>query len=262
MFRLGLTPPHLCDYLPGELSRSLVVIDEHRLSPEAYDFLLAQGFRRSGSHAYRPWCDFCRQCIAARIPVSRFRPNRSQRRTLERNRDLEERWLEAGSLNDEQWALYHDYLQARHGQSEMAKSGRAASEEFLFTPWARTELMELRLGEKLLAVAVTDVQPRSLSALYTFFDPGESRRSLGNYAILRQIERARNQKRPWLYLGYWIPSCRKMSYKANYLPMEARLSMHAIREETWQRIESKEEQASFLKRLTGEPMPPRYQEET
>jgi len=249
LFHLGLTPQHPCDYLPDEQSRSLVVIDEHRLSPEAYEFLLARGFRRSGSHAYRPWCDHCRQCVAVRIPVSRFHPNRSQRRTLERNRDLEERWTEARGLNDEQWTLYHDYLQARHGESGMAKSDRAASEEFLFSPWARTRLMELRLGQKLLAVAVTDMQPRSLSALYTFFDPREAKRSLGSYAILRQIELARSGGRPWLYLGYWIPSCRKMSYKANFLPVEVRKPESKIGLEEWLPLTSREERARFLAEL-------------
>jgi len=204
LFRLGLTPPHPCDYLPGELSRSLVVIDEDALDPRAYEFLLAQGFRRSGSHAYRPWCDHCRQCIAARIPVSGFRPNRSQRRILERNRDLTVQWHAATELNDEQWQLYHGYLQARHGEGEMARAGRAASNDFLFSPWAETELMELRLGDELVAVAVTDVQPRSLSALYTFFAPEHAKRSLGGFAIMQQVEAARTQGRDWLYLGYWI----------------------------------------------------------
>lgn len=251
MFRLGLTPPHPCDYLPGELSRSLVVIDEHRLSPKAYEFLLAQGFRRSGSHAYRPWCDTCRQCLPVRIPVADFHPNRSQRRILARNSDLSERWIEACGLTDEQWSLYHAYLQARHGNSEMARSGRAASEDFLFSPWARTRLLELRLKGKLLAVAVTDVQPRSLSALYTFFEPEEAKRSLGSYAIMRQIGLAHGEGRQWLYLGYWIPGCRKMSYKANYLPVELRKPMRTIREETWQRLASREEREALLEQVVG-----------
>ena len=25
---------------------------------------------------------------------------------------------------------------------------------------------------------------------------------------------------PWVYLGYWIRSCRKMSYKHEYAPLE------------------------------------------
>ena len=252
MFRLGLTPPHPCDYLPGEFSRSLVVIDEETLNPRAYEFLLAQGFRRSGSHAYRPWCDQCRQCIAARIPVDAFRPNRSQRRVLAMNRDLAVNWVSATELDDEQWQLYHGYLQARHGEGEMARAGRTASNDFLFSHWADTELLEVRLGDELVAVAVTDVQPRSLSALYTFFAPEQARRSLGSFAIMQQVEAARAAGRSWLYLGYWIAPCRKMSYKANYLPLEVRRPELEIREESWQRLQDRQAREGFLAGLEAD----------
>ncbi len=252
MFRLGLTPPRPCDYLPGELSRSLVVIDEEALDPRAYEFLLAQGFRRSGTHAYRPWCDRCRQCIPARIPVAAFRPNRSQRRILGKNRDLSAEWHSATELSDEQWQLYHRYLQARHGEGDMARAGRAASNDFLFSHWAETELLELRLEGELVAVAVTDVQPRSLSALYTFFAPEQAGRSLGSFAIMEQVEAARAAGRSWLYLGYWIAPCRKMSYKANFLPLEVRRPEREIRAERWQRLTDRQARETFLAELESD----------
>ncbi len=249
MFRLGLTPPHPCDYLPGREARSLVVVDEASLSPSAYDFFLAQGFRRSGSHVYRPWCDRCRQCVAVRIPVEAFRPDRGQRRVLRRNGDLEAEWVVTDRLDDEQWRLYRSYLQARHADGEMVHASRAASDDFLFGSWPRTRLLELRLGAELVAVAVTDQQPRSLSALYTFFHPAHARRSLGTLAILLQVEAARREGRPWLYLGYWIPDCRKMSYKAGFLPLEARRAERKIGEEQWARLENAVEAARFRQRV-------------
>jgi len=249
MFRLGLTPPHDCDYLPDRQSRSLVVVDEALLSSRAYDFFLAQGFRRSGSHVYRPWCDRCRQCVAARIPVEAFRPSRGQRRVRRRNADLEADWVVTDRLDDEQWALYRAYLQARHGEGEMARASRAASDAFLFSPWASTRLLELRLEGQLVAVAVTDEQPRSLSALYTFFHPDHARRSLGTLAILLQVEAARAEGRTWLYLGYWIPDCRKMRYKAGFLPVEVRRPEREMREERWERLSSAKEREGFLQRL-------------
>ena len=39
-------------------------------------------------------------------------------------------------------------------------------------------------------------------------------------AILYEIEEARNQGLPWLYLGYWIADCKKMRYKDEYQPLE------------------------------------------
>lgn len=59
-----------------------------------------------------------------------------------------------------------------------------------------------------------------LSAVYTFYDPEEHRRSLGRYAILWQIEEARRSRLDSLYLGYWIKNCRKMNYKTEYRPIE------------------------------------------
>ena len=38
--------------------------------------------------------------------------------------------------------------------------------------------------------------------------------------ILLQIREAQAIGLPYVYLGYWIDGCRKMSYKARYVPLE------------------------------------------
>ena len=78
-------------------------------------------------------------------------------------------------------------------------------------------------------MAVTDRLATGLSAVYTFFDPDEPRRSLGRYAILWQIEEARRSELPALYLGYWIRNCRKMNYKTEYRPLEMLISQRCVR---------------------------------
>mgnify|MGYP000538387454 CR=1 FL=1 len=50
----------------------------------------------------------------------------------------------------------------------MATASPDAYLEFLTAGWAETRFLELRDGNDLLAVAVTDRQPDSLSAVYTF----------------------------------------------------------------------------------------------
>ncbi len=245
MYRLDLSPNLPCDYLPGRTARHLVVIDHHLLDPAGYDDLLFQGYRRSGNHFYRPWCQHCRRCVAVRLPVYHFRPDRAQRRARRRNADLEAIWRRAHALDDEHWRLYHAYLQARHGDGEMAKAGRAESESFLFSPMIETELLELRLNGQLLAVAVTDVQPRSLSALYTFYHPDHAQRSLGTLAIQLQVAEARRRGLRWLYLGYWIGPCRKMSYKERFLPLEVRRSEAHPRLERWRRLDDRSAVQAF-----------------
>jgi len=59
------------------------------------------------------------------------------------------------------------------------------------------------------------------SAVYSFFEPGEGRRSLGTYVVLWLIEAASNAGAAHVYLGYWIEGSRKMAYKARFRPLEA-----------------------------------------
>ncbi|MGV2480825.1 UNVERIFIED_CONTAM: arginyltransferase, partial [Salmonella enterica subsp. enterica serovar Weltevreden] len=87
-------------------------------------WLLDQGFRRSGAHVYRPYCQQCNSCLPARIPVRQFQPGRTQRRCLARNADLELTIVDA--LGDEHYALYRDYLQARHPGGGMDAHNREA----------------------------------------------------------------------------------------------------------------------------------------
>ena len=59
-----------------------------------------------------------------------------------------------------------------------------------------------------------------MSAVYCYFDPREERRSLGRFNVLWMIDECRRRALPWLYLGYWIRDCPKMSYKADFGPCE------------------------------------------
>jgi leucyl-tRNA---protein transferase len=92
--------------------------------------------------------------------------------------------------------------------------------QFLTSHWADTIFYEFRLEKQLLAVAVVDVLATGLLAVYTFFDPAFEKRGLGTFAVLWEIEEVKRLRLEWLYLGYWIENCRKMSYKTNYQPIE------------------------------------------
>ena len=46
-------------------------------------------------------------------------------------------------------------------------------------------------------------------------------RSLGTFAILKQIEITRDYGLSSLYLGYWIAACNKMNYKTRFSGLEA-----------------------------------------
>lgn len=220
--KVFLTGAHVCGYFPERVARDLVLDPRDAYLTRHYPLALAWGFRRSGDLVYRPHCEGCRACIAVRIPVAAFQPDRSQRRTLARNRDLEMR-IAPAQRTDESLALYQRYLRQRHPGAGMDDHGAAELEQFLIGHWSDTRFMELRErdSQRLLAVAVTDRSHDALSAVYTFYAPEQPRRGLGTLAILQQIAWAQREGRRHLYLGYWIDGHDKMDYKRRFKPLEA-----------------------------------------
>lgn len=235
--RLYRSTEHPCPYLPGRTAVSAFVDPTLPLSPPVYGHLLEQGFRRSGSLVYRPFCGQCNACRPVRIPVEDFRPRRSQRRAWHAGGEGLTVEPRPACWDERHFALYQRYLAERHPEGEMAAGDGDDYRRFLFASWGETRCLELRIDRRLLAVAVTDLVPRALSAVYTFFDPAESGRSPGVLAILAQVEVARRWRLEHVYLGYWIRDCRKMSYKSEYRPLEV------LRDGAWRRIGP------------GEPMP-------
>ena len=71
--RVYQTVEHPCGYWPERQARDLVLDPVDPMLPGLYGPSLAMGFRRSGSHVYRPHCAACQACTPVRIPVERFR---------------------------------------------------------------------------------------------------------------------------------------------------------------------------------------------
>lgn len=218
--QLYLSPAHPCSYLPQQTASTLFIDPAARPTPEIYGQLLQQGFRRSGEHVYRPHCEACTACHSARVPVSSFKPKRNQRRIRRLNEQDINLVITPAGFEPEHYALYRRYTAGRHPDGEMSNMDQVQYLGFLTSRWCDTEFLEFRLDGVLVAVAVTDRVPDGLSAVYTFFDPELARRSLGTYAILSQIELARQRGLDWLYLGYWIEQCHKMAYKTDYQPLQ------------------------------------------
>ncbi|MBJ7574898.1 arginyltransferase [Luteimonas sp. MC1828] len=217
--RLFHTAEHPCGYWPERDARDLVLDPGDPRLPAAYPRALERGFRRSGDLVYRPHCHGCRACVAVRIPVAGFTPDRSQRRCWTRNADVEARITTPGET-DERFALYRRYLTGRHAGGGMDAHGKTEFDQFLVGSWSQGRFLELRIDHRLVAVAVTDLADDALSAVYTFYDPDEAARGLGTLAVLHQLDWARRDGRRHLYLGYWISGHRKMDYKRRFQPLE------------------------------------------
>jgi leucyl-tRNA---protein transferase len=213
------TAPHRCSYLPGNRAVTLFADPAIRKNPTLQKVLSEHGFRRSGELLYRPRCPACNACTAVRLPVAQFTPNRAQRRTWSANQDLIVQSAQP-QATEEYLDLYCRYLGDRHTPQSADESTAASFLDFLTAAWSDTCFYEFRLAGNLLAVAVVDRWTDALSAVYTFFDPTQTKRSLGRFAVLYEIQEARRLGLDWLYLGYWIDACRKMQYKREYQPLE------------------------------------------
>ncbi len=238
-FHVTMAQP--CPYLPGKLERKLFTHLTPDKPDQFIDKLLRNGFRRSQNVAYLPYCNDCQSCVSVRMVVDRFEPGKSFRRLLRRNTDLVARRVER-KATDEQFELFNRYINTRHGDGGMAEMDHFDFTMMIEESQADTFLTEYRLRQPLdgvskgqtgsdtdtgnerenplIAVTLCDRLSDGISMVYSFFNPLQASRSLGSYMILEHVDYARRQGLPYLYLGYWIDGCRKMSYKSRFGPQQ------------------------------------------
>ena len=208
-----------CSYLADRKAVSAFANPHMDMDMETYNELIQHGFRRSGGYVYRPHCPSCQECVSVRVPVKYHQYSRNELRVIRRNSDVIQ-VSRNGKFSERHFDLYKRYMSSRHADGTMANPGKSDYHRFLICDWTETVFTEYRLDSLLIAVAVVDVVSTGLSAVYTFFDPDFADRSPGHFAILHQIEQARSRDLDYLYLGYWIKDCNKMSYKRRYKPLE------------------------------------------
>jgi arginyl-tRNA--protein-N-Asp/Glu arginylyltransferase len=217
--KLFATQPHSCSYLTTERATTVFVDQETPIDASLYNQLIDIGFRRSGQHVYRPQCEQCNACIAARIPIQSFKRKRQHQRIWNKNKDVVVE--EHQDISTEPYyQLYERYISTRHRDGDMYPPSPEQYQAFLTDGIGVNKNYVFKLDDKIIAVAVTDRIDSGLSAMYTFFDPDLEKRSLGTYAILWQIERAKALGLAYLYLGYWIKNAATMQYKINFRPLQ------------------------------------------
>jgi len=218
---LYLSAEHECSYLPDRQANSLFVDPDKDMTADIYSELIQQGFRRSGSYVYTPYCKKCHDCIPVRLDVRKFVLSRSQKRCKNKNKNIIVN-TQKPEYNEAHYQMYADYVSSRHAGGGMDDHDNQKYLDFLTSQWSDTTFFEFQENNKLIAIAVTDHVTDGLSAVYTFFDSSQEnkKRSLGVYSILWQAQEAQRLGLQWLYLGYWIRDCKKMNYKDNYQPLE------------------------------------------
>ncbi len=228
---VSASPPELvvydrlnaCPYLDGRLARTPLRLPVRRLRREELDQRLGAGDRRQGLLLYRTRCPECDACVPLRIPVARFQPSRSQRRTLRRGDAALTVTAGPPEVDGRRVELYNLHKLGRGLADGQSPIDAAGYEDFLVKTCCDTFELRYSLGGELVGVAVTDRSRRALSAVYTYYDPALERLGLGTYSILKQIEFCRSLGLEYLYLGLYIAESATMRYKARVVPHERRL---------------------------------------
>lgn len=218
MYRLVWDQPEPCPYLPGRTARLPLRLPLSRLSPEAFDRLLAAGYRRTGPLVYHPQCEGCAACECLRVPVDRFTPTRSQQRAWKRNEGVLRVEMSEPRLTTDHLTLYNRH-KAERGLSRTGEAlGAEAYRSWLVSTCTDTQEVRYLLDDRLVAVSILDFGRAAASSVYHYFDPDEGRRSIGVYSVLKEIELCARAGLSWYYLGYYVRDCRHLAYKATYWP--------------------------------------------
>jgi len=219
-----ITDSHKCSYLENREARTAFVDPSIPITQGMASALNLQGFRRSGRYMYKTSCPACNACQPLRVLTNEFSPNKSQRRTLKNNQYLATRIISPNEITpaiyESYYSLYENYIHQRHVDGDMYPPSRDQFDSFIGELYDFSQIIEFKLGDEPVMVALYDQLSDGLSAIYTFFDPTYGKRSLGAFAILWQIQLCRQLDLPYLYLGFWVAECNKMNYKSFYRPHE------------------------------------------
>lgn len=226
-----VTTSEPCPYLEGRRERKIFTIASEGDAKSLYNALSKHGFRRSQFALYKTSCGTCNACLPVRIRVKDFQLSSSQKRIVKQNRFIKRR-LMAPIADLMQYEIFKKYVVGRHGDGYMASMQisdfqkmveETAVNTTLVTYFDRRPSNDGRISyPRLVAACITDSMDDGLSMVYSYFDPDFSCQSLGIYMILDHIELAEmlSSDNEYVYLGYWVPTCRKMDYKKRFKPIE------------------------------------------
>ncbi|MBM3966278.1 MAG: arginyltransferase [Planctomycetes bacterium] len=220
---------HPCSYLPDRTA-TMPLIYPGRLVEEAeFDHMLDHGLRRSGRFAYFTACQNCQQCEPTRLDVTRFRWTDSWRRIVNRGDRLVEVRIDKPTIDGNRLSLFNLHRNSRELGAGDQDYTEYDYEGFLIDSCCSSSYeLSFWREEKLIAVSIIDCGEQSISAVYTYFDPEQSKLSLGSYSVLKQIQIAEKSERRFVYLGMYVAGNRHLSYKSRFLPQQRYIDGHWV----------------------------------
>jgi arginine-tRNA-protein transferase len=84
--------------------------------------------------------------------------------------------------------------------------------------------MQHRIDGRLFAVGVLDILPSGVSSVYLIYDPIFAFVKPGIVSAIEEIEFVKKENTSpefnYYYMGFYVPTCKKMVYKGEYRPSE------------------------------------------
>ena len=192
-----------------------------RITPEQLDQLLAGGWRHFGTQFFRYSLGVyefdIRRVIPLRICLADFSVSKSQRRVLRQNADVSVT-IRPVEITDEAIGLFGRHkLRFRSGVPDSIYDFVSGE------PGTPCEVLELtaHLDGRLAAVSYFDIGERATSAIYAMFDPQLSRRGLGIFTMLKEIEFAKSAGKEFYYQGYSYEGESFYDYKKRFRGTES-----------------------------------------
>jgi arginine-tRNA-protein transferase len=186
------------------------------------DLLWEAGFRHFGSHFFRYSIgllggDYA-EVLPLRIILAEFKASKSQRKTFRKNQDLTTIIREC-FIDVEKENLFFIHAERFTENRPESIYTFLSLEDPANTP---CELKEICIydGERLAAVSFLDIGENSSSSVYAMFHPDYSKRQLGIYTMLLEIEYSIQNNLQYLYPGYAYREASFYDYKKKFHPLE------------------------------------------
>jgi arginine-tRNA-protein transferase len=203
-------------------------------SMEEQEAMCERGWRRFGNMHFVPECKTCDACITMRIDVQKYKFSKSEKRLLNKHKNTEV-YIQKPTLSLEHINLfnkYHDHMKDKKGWNENIIDPQEYHNSYVNGAHEFGKELLYFIDNKLVAVALCDIMPSGLSAVYCYYDHEYEDLSLGKFSILAQITIAKQNNIPYLYLGYWIKDHFSMGYKEKYKPFEVLVNRPKLNEIT------------------------------
>lgn len=189
--------------------------------PDQLDALLESGWRHFGTEFFRYSLALHDNSICGVVPlrvrVGAFRKSKSLRRIWNRNSDLTVSIKP--TLVDPALIELFQLHRTRFRENPPDALGDFLSDAPAHVP-CENLTVRVSQGEHLLAASFLDLGGNSVSSVYAIFDPRESRRGLGYYTALVEIELATRTGRAFHYLGYAYDVPSHYDYKRRFPGLE------------------------------------------